>query len=70
MKKKSEKVARVPDLPPAPKFDQEPLTSSDEDIPMYFTKPDHLLDIFQVCLYTCVYAQIQTDVGVLLPSCL
>lgn len=54
MKKKSEKSARLPDLPPAPKFDQEPLTSSDEDIPMYFTKPEQLLDIFQVCIRACM----------------
>ncbi|CAM9659773.1 unnamed protein product, partial [Sphacelaria rigidula] len=47
VKKKSEKKARQPDIPPLPKFDQEPLTSSEEDIPMYFTKQEQLLDIFQ-----------------------
>ncbi|CAN0148743.1 unnamed protein product, partial [Ectocarpus sp. 8 AP-2014] len=47
VKKKSEKKARQPDLPPPPKLDQEPLTSSEEDIPMFFTKQEQLLDIFQ-----------------------
>ncbi|CAM9669420.1 unnamed protein product, partial [Scytosiphon promiscuus] len=47
VKKKIEKKARQPDLPPLPKLDQEPLTSSEEDIPMFFTKQGQLLDIFQ-----------------------
>ncbi|CAM9243189.1 unnamed protein product, partial [Hapterophycus canaliculatus] len=47
VKKKLEKKARQPDLPPLPKLDQEPLTSSEEDIPMFFTKQGQLLDIFQ-----------------------
>ncbi|CAM9780752.1 unnamed protein product, partial [Pylaiella littoralis] len=47
VKKKSDKKARQPDLPPLPKLDQEPLTSSEEDIPMFFTKQGQLLDIFQ-----------------------
>lgn len=47
VKKKSEKKTRQPDLPPLPKLDQEPLTSSEEDIPMYFTNQGQLLDIFQ-----------------------
>ncbi|CAM9936355.1 unnamed protein product, partial [Ascophyllum nodosum] len=47
VKKKSEKKSRQPHFPPAPIFDEEPLTSSDEDVPMYFTKQDQLLDIFQ-----------------------
>lgn len=50
VKKKSEKKARQPDLTPLPKLDQEPLTSSDEDIPMYFAKQEQLLDVFQVTL--------------------
>ena len=48
MKKKSEKKARQPDLPSLPKLDQEPLSSSEEDIPMFFTRQEQLLDIFQV----------------------
>eukprot|EP00904_Undaria_pinnatifida_P004217 jgi/Undpi1/13797/HiC_scaffold_9.g03448.m1 len=47
VKKKSEKKARQPDLPSLPKLDQEPLSSSEEDIPMFFTKQEQLLDIFQ-----------------------
>lgn len=35
-----------PELPSMPDFDDEPLTSSDEDIPMYFHKPQQLRDIF------------------------
>ncbi len=35
------------ELPPMPNFeDEEPLTSSDEDIPMYFSKPQQILEIF------------------------
>ncbi len=32
--------------PPTPKFEQEPYTSSGEEIPMYFTHPQQLLDVF------------------------
>jgi AraC-like DNA-binding protein len=35
-----------PELPPMPEFEDEPLTSSDEDIPMYFNKPQQVLEIF------------------------
>ncbi len=35
-----------PELPSMPDFDDEPLTSSDEDIPMYFQQPQQLVDIF------------------------
>lgn len=55
VKKKSERKARQPDIPPVPKFDQEPLTSSEEDIPMYFTRREQLLDIFQVALRPAGY---------------
>jgi len=32
--------------PPAPDFDAEPLTDSGEEMPMYFTRPQQLLDVF------------------------
>jgi hypothetical protein len=32
--------------PPTPKFDLEPLTSSGTEMPMYFTHPQQLLDVF------------------------
>ncbi|GMI01633.1 hypothetical protein TrLO_g11103 [Triparma laevis f. longispina] len=32
--------------PPAPDFEQEPYTSSGEEMPMYFTHPQQLLDVF------------------------
>lgn len=48
VKKKSEKKTRGPEtLPPMPRLEAEPLTSSGEDVPMYFTNPSQLLDIFQ-----------------------
>lgn len=34
-------------LPAMPNLEAEPLTSSGEDLPMYFTHPQQLLDIFQ-----------------------
>ncbi|CAM9751470.1 unnamed protein product [Chrysoparadoxa australica] len=46
-KAKGDKKVRQPDLPPPPKKENEPLTSSEEDMPMYFEKPRQLLDIFQ-----------------------
>jgi hypothetical protein len=45
MKKKAEAVQEV-QLPPMPKFDDDDLTSSGEEVPMFFTKPQQLLDIF------------------------
>ena len=48
VKKKSEKKAKTLDsLPPPPRLEHEALTSSDEDVPMYFAQPAQLLDIFQ-----------------------
>merc|ERR1711990_923382 len=45
MKKRSDTVQEV-QLPPMPKFDEDDLTSSGEEVPMFFTKPQQLLDIF------------------------
>ncbi|CAN0199630.1 unnamed protein product, partial [Phaeothamnion confervicola] len=47
IRKKGERKVRPPELPPPPDTDAEPLTSSDEDTPMYFSRPGQLLDIFQ-----------------------
>jgi Domain of unknown function (DUF4200) len=50
VKKKSDKSKGrllLETLPPPPKLENEPLTSSDEDVPMHFTNPTQLLDIFQ-----------------------
>lgn len=35
------------DLPTLPSFEDEELTSSDEELPMYFKRPEQLLDIFR-----------------------
>jgi hypothetical protein len=47
--KGGDQAPTIPDrlLPPMPNFESEALTSSGEDIPMYFTHPQQLLDIFQ-----------------------
>lgn len=39
-------AATGPRMPPAPHFDNEPLTESGEELPMYFQHPQQLLDIF------------------------
>ena len=42
-----ESVPKLPvDLPPEPSFHDEPVTSSDEEMPMFFTKPQQLQKIF------------------------
>lgn len=46
IKKASILSNNVPDLPVEPSFEDEVLTSSDEDIPMPFSRPHELLDIF------------------------
>ncbi|KAG2765516.1 hypothetical protein JG687_00004053 [Phytophthora cactorum] len=47
-KKKSDKAVKVKEIiiPPMPNLDNMPLTSSGEEIPMYFQNPQQLLDIF------------------------
>ena len=42
----NEPVPQPPRNPPEPKYELEPLTSSGEELPMYFTHPQQLLDIF------------------------
>lgn len=44
--KKQEEGASQMELPPEPDFEDEPMTSSDEEMPMYFEKSDQLMDIF------------------------
>lgn len=48
--RRHQKVVSVPtlpdELPPEPSFEDEPLTSSDEESPMFFTKPQQLQKIF------------------------
>lgn len=47
VKKKGDKSkARPVELPPMPVVEDEPDTSSGEELPMYFTEPHQLLDIF------------------------
>merc|ERR1719446_655634 len=46
VKKKSEKAQTKIHLPPKPNFDGDVLTSSEEEMPMYFTLPKKLLDLF------------------------
>jgi hypothetical protein len=47
VKKKNEKnAAKALHLPPKPNFDNDTLTSSEEEMPMYFTEPARLLDLF------------------------
>ena len=45
-KKTAEVTEADLDLPPRPQLDDEPLVSSGEEMPMYFTHPQQLLDIF------------------------
>ena len=46
-KKRREAEARPPPkIPQPPNFENEPTTSSGEELPMYFTHPNQLLDIF------------------------
>ncbi len=45
-KEQNEVDTKVMSLPPMPDFEDEELTSSDEDMPMFFDKPHQLPDIF------------------------
>ncbi|CEG38294.1 Domain of unknown function DUF4200 [Plasmopara halstedii] len=47
-RKKTEKTGKAKEMvvPPMPNLDNMPLTSSDEEIPMYFQHPQQLLDMF------------------------
>ena len=46
LKKTTQWTAADLDLPPKPSLDDEELVSSGEEMPMYFTRPQQLLDIF------------------------
>jgi len=46
VKRKGEQSRREVSMPPMPDFEDDELTSSGEELPMYFTKPQQLLDIF------------------------
>jgi len=48
VKRKGDRKLQSVNLPPQPTFDsdEDPLTSSGDEMPMYFTRPSQLLDIF------------------------
>lgn len=46
MRRKGERISRLPDIPPPPSLENVQLDEQEEDLPMYFQQPQQLLEIF------------------------